>query len=112
MRFKLFALGAVLAASASPALAQDNTCEAKGTNGMVTLVLCPPGLDQDAWKAAGEAACGLRKPCGAWIWDEATKVPVFVPDRHDKLPKEAVQSAKAIWVNEQQSLMVIDKESN
>ena len=112
MRLKFFALSAVLAATASPAFAQVNTCEAKGTNGMVTLVLCPPGLDQEAWKAAGETACGLRKPCGAWIWDEATNVPVFVPDSHDKLPAEAVQSAKAIWINEQQSLMVIEKESN
>ncbi|MEX0339050.1 MAG: hypothetical protein AB3N11_08435 [Arenibacterium sp.] len=112
MRLKFFAFGAVLAAAATPALAQDTTCEPKGTNGMVTLVLCPPGLDQEAWKAAGEAACGLRRPCGAWIWDERTNVPVVVPDSHDKLPKEAVRTAKAIWVNEQKSLMVIDKLSN
>ena len=112
MRLKLFALSVVIATSASPVFAQDNTCEAKGTNGMVTLVLCPPGLDQEAWKAAGEAACGTRKPCGAWIWDEVSNVPLITPDSHDKLPKNAVRSAKAIWVNEQESLMVLDKQSN
>ncbi|MEX0281144.1 MAG: hypothetical protein AB3N13_08145 [Arenibacterium sp.] len=113
MRFKIFVIAAGLAAASTPALAQDDTtCETKGANGMVAVVLCPPGLDQDAWKAAGEAACGQRRPCGAWIWDDTKNVPVLVPDSHDKLPQNAVRSAKAIWVSEQQSLMVIEKESN
>jgi hypothetical protein len=51
-------------------------------------------------------------PCGAWIWDESANVPLIAPDSHDKLSKKAVQTAKAIWVNETQSLMVIDKQTN
>lgn len=101
-----------LIAAGLPAVAQDSQCEARGTNGMVTLVLCPPGLDQDAWKTAGTEACGTRMPCGAWIWDDSANVPDAAPDSHDKLSREAVQTAKAIWVNETQSLMVIEKESN
>lgn len=110
--FRLFSTGVALALIAAPAMAQDSQCEAKGTNGMVTLVLCPPGLDEEAWKTAGTEACGARMPCGAWIWDDSANVPLIAPDSHDKLSKKAVQTAKAIWVNETQSLMVIDKQTN
>ena len=57
-----------LAFGALPALAEDAApaCEKKGENGMVTMLLCPEGLSQEQMAAEGRAACGDRKPCGAW----------------------------------------------
>ncbi|MFD3189868.1 hypothetical protein ACFMPD_06275 [Sedimentitalea sp. HM32M-2] len=99
-----------MAAGTSHAVAQDGACEARGTNGMVTVVLCPAGLDKAAWQEAGKSACGDRKPCGAWLWDDAANLPVDIPDSHDKLPGDSVRSALAIWINEQDRLMVIEKQ--
>jgi hypothetical protein len=84
-------------------------CEEKGTNGMVTLLLCPQGMELETMMAEGRAACGDRKPCGAWIWVDPENIPEVAPDSHDKLPKESVQSAVAIWVNEDQRLITLEK---
>lgn len=84
-------------------------CEDKGTNGMVTLLLCPEGLSQEEFAQEGRAACGGRKPCGAWIWVDLAAVPAEAPDSHDKLPQAAVASAVAIWVNETQQLVVLER---
>ncbi len=113
MRFRWILTGAALSLAISgPALAEEDQCEPRGTNGMVTLVLCPPGLDEAALVAAGEAACGERRPCGAWIWDDVANIPSEVPERHDLLSKDAVATALAIWVNEKAQLVRISKTSN
>jgi len=104
--FSGMALSIVIAGAA---FAEDTECEARGTNGMVTLVLCPAGLDEAALVVAGKAACGDRKPCGAWIWDDVANVPTETPERHDLLPKDSVTSALAIWVNEKDQLVKIQK---
>jgi hypothetical protein len=101
----LLALGpAAAAADEMPA-----ACEARGHAGMVTLVLCQPGLEVEVWKAAGDAACDGRLPCGAWIWDYAAHLPQTVPERHDDLPEPAILSAVAIWVAEDQSLITLER---
>lgn len=107
---KLKIVNAILfACLAQGVSAQNSGCENKGTNGMVSIVLCPTGLDYDAWKEAGEAACGARQPCGAWIWDNPLEVPASAPARHDELPGASVRTAKAIWVNEKSELLVLKK---
>jgi len=113
---KIFCTAALLSFIAPPVFAEDtaaeetNICEPRGTNGMVSLLLCPAGLEPAEWKAAGEAVCGDRKPCGAWIWEDAAKVPAEAPERHDLIPQENVLAAKAIWVNEAGELMVLEKQ--
>lgn len=109
MPFKPIALAVFFTASGSSVLAQENLCEPKGSNGMVTLVLCPAGLDQTAWKDAGVAACDERMPCGAWIYEDATAMPETAPERHDLLKPEEVRAAKAIWINERSELMVLEQ---
>jgi hypothetical protein len=106
-RSVIYGIGAALVASS--AFAQDSQCETRGTNGMVTAVLCPPGLDQAAWQQAGVAACDGRKPCGAWIWESEADIPQDVPDSHDKLKPEQITSAVAIWVNENDQLITMEK---
>lgn len=110
MIFRPILLSLALVPITAAVSAQETSCEGQGSNGMVTVVLCPPGLDIEAWKTAGIAACEDREPCGAWIWDDVAMIPVDIPERHDQLPAESVQSAKAIWVNETTELMILEKE--
>ena len=94
--------------AAVPAMAQEDytpVCEGKGTNGMVSMLLCPDGLSEDHLANEGRAICAERKPCGAWVWTDAAFVPLEAPDAHDKLPKESVKNALAIWVNESEQLI-------
>ncbi len=116
MRNTTAALALLLALGPGAASAQDTDtpelpagCEMRGTNGMVTAVLCPAGLAGEDWKAAGEAACADRRPCGAWIWDDAAAIPATLPDSHDALPVEAITAAVAIWVAEDQSLITLER---
>ncbi len=102
----LIGLGAAAQAQEAPA---DPRCEVKGENGMVTLLLCPAGLSQTALAGEGRAACDERMPCGAWMWVNEADVPDAAPDSHDKLPQAAVQSAVAIWVNEDQQLIALEE---
>ncbi len=114
MRVGVFSATLTFAAiCAGSVMAQEEaSCEARGHNGMVTLVLCEPGLDEVAWKDAGVAACGDRLPCGAWIWEDESAMPAEAPDSHDKLEPEQVQSAVAIWVSEQEQLLTLRKDNN
>lgn len=120
---KFFAIATLAGALApwSGATAQDQTdtadapaepvCELKGENGMVSMLLCPEGLEAEAYAAEGRIACEGRAPCGAWIWTNAEAIPAEAPDAHDKLPKESVQQAIAIWVNDTAQLMMLQKET-
>ncbi|MFC4671155.1 hypothetical protein ACFO5X_21575 [Seohaeicola nanhaiensis] len=106
---RILPVAALAICATGAALAQDSQCEERGTNGMVTLVLCPQGSPVEVFQAAGSAACGERMPCGAWIWTDAADVPETAPDSHDKLTQSQVQSAKAIWINEKKQLIVLEK---
>lgn len=59
---------ALAAGSALPATAEEDyvpVCEIKGSNGMVTMLLCPEGLEAAALADEGRIACDERMPCGA-----------------------------------------------
>lgn len=108
-----FLAGLALGMGMLPTLASGEPagqCSSEGSNGMVTAVLCPTGLDEAAWQEAGKAACGDRMPCGAWIWDDTANLPAEIPDSHDKLPGDSVKTALAIWMNERDQLIVIAKQ--
>lgn len=107
------ALAAAAAFFALPALAEEapatGQCRTVATNGMVAAVLCPKGQTLEQWKAAGIAACGDRKPCGAWIWDDADAVPAALPAKHEELGADAVRRAKSIWINETGKMVILEK---
>lgn len=90
--------------------ANSLVCEHKGTNGMVTMLLCPEGLDFEALVDEGRGVCEDRKPCGAWIWSNAEFIPDVTPDAHNKLPKLSVQNAVGVWINEQEQFLSIQKQ--
>lgn len=107
----LAVLGTAGAAGAALAQEAEPRCEGRGENGMVSLLLCPEGLEAEDYAAEGRIACDGRKPCGAWIWLQAEAVPAEAPDAHDKLPRASVQQAVAIWVNESEKLMMLERQA-
>lgn len=113
VRKRFFMAMACVAGAALPAMADedyDRVCEEKGTNGMVTMLACPEGLETEVLVKEGQAACGERMPCGAWVWSDPEFIPAEAPDAHDKLPQESVRNAIAIWVNEDGKLISLARE--
>ena len=106
---KIFMGAAIAFAACGMAAAQEQArqCETRGTNGMVTLLLCPEGLDAEGMAREGKLACGERKPCGAWIWTDPAVVPAEAPDSHDKLAPEAIKASHGVWMNELDKMIVL-----
>ncbi len=88
----------------------QQTCEVRGHNGMVTLVLCPAVLSAEAFRQEGILACDGRLPCGAWFWTDPAVVPAEAPARHDELDPVAIQASVGIWMNELNQYISVDKE--
>jgi len=85
----------------------ESECLVRDHNELVTVVICPTGLSQLEWHDAGVAACGARKPCAAWIWDDPEKAPEVAPPTPTELSREEITDAVAIWVNETANLITI-----
>ena len=92
---------------ADPVWADGSGCLVRDHNALVTVVICPAGLDQPDWREAGVEACGARKPCAAWIWDDPKKAPEITPPTPTDMSREEIVSAVAIWVNETSQLITI-----
>lgn len=112
------ALAAVLALGlwAPPALAEGadaagraaEICRGEHGGGQLALVLCEAGADMHVWAEAGRAACGDHALCAAFVYDDPTRLPDPVPDAFDDLTEADVTAARAIWVHEDQNLILID----
>ena len=110
--FRVLTYLAPLVVAAGTAVAQSGDplrCEAKGRNGMVLLLVCPDDLDAEALALEGEAACNAERPCGAWVWTSPDDVPSTVPPAHDQLEPADIARAKAIWVDEDQQLIILER---
>ena len=96
-------------AAAQGTAAPDATdCQTRDVNGMITVVVCPPGLAAIGWQAAGRIACGDRQPCLAWIWDDADLAPETAAPTSEELGGEALATAVAVWVNDDRQLIPMD----
>ena len=85
-------------------------CTVKSRSERVVVVVCPKGQNQDQLRAAGTAACkGNTGGCNAWIWDDASKAPTKAPAVDADMPKATAGSARAVWLNDSQSLMELRK---
>jgi hypothetical protein len=96
--------GAAVAADAKPTKSQ---CTVRSAEESVRVLICPPGLDRDAYRVAGEQACGIRPMCNAWIWDSADKAPKNVPRKDSDIDPKAADAAVAVWANDTKQLMLI-----
>ncbi|MFT3803242.1 MAG: hypothetical protein QM766_18770 [Burkholderiaceae bacterium] len=96
---------AVLAADSVPA--GNSACELVDRNDGVALLVCPHGLDNEALRQAGTAACHSSQQCKAWVWNDRSKVPDKAPVRDADIPESSRRYAAAIWVNESQGLITL-----
>jgi len=107
MRISSSLLAVALLGLSGSAFAQ--ACATQDSSEQLALVLCGKSADQAALKAAGMAACKGKKVCNAWIWDDAAKLPAKAPATDKDLPKSATGAARAIWINDSQTLMELRK---
>jgi len=87
----------------------ENGCRIKVRSDAVVILVCPENASAEVWRAAGEAACGPKLLCNAWVWDDNAKAPDTAPVTDPDLPKKAAAQAVAIWVNDSKSLVTLTK---
>jgi len=90
-------------------IANAAECSVQARSEKVVLVLCPPGLDSEAWQKAGEGVCGAAVRCNAWIWDDRKNVPATAPSTDAELQENEVRNAVAVWVNDAKTLVKVRK---
>lgn len=102
--------GLIGSVQAAPVAAEAGSCSVKSRSERVAIVVCPSGAKQDVLRAAGAAACKSHTAgCNAWIWDDPAKAPMKAPAIDTDMPKSTTGSARAVWLNESQSLMELRK---
>lgn len=79
--------------------------EASGTHGQV--VICPSGLDMNAWRDVGMGACESLEQCNAFIWDDASMAPERPPREGEKMSPEQAAALVAIWYNDTQRMVLV-----
>nr|WP_315430283.1 hypothetical protein [uncultured Albidiferax sp.] len=115
MHYRLLAVlvacwGVATAVGYSQPARADNTagaCAVKSRSAAVVVMVCPPRTAPDAFRLAGESACGDKLACNVWVWDDSAKAPDKAPDVDADLPKRQSGTAIAIWVNDSKSLVTL-----
>jgi hypothetical protein len=54
-------------------------CEFRGRREGAAVVVCPPGLGDEALREAGRLACRGELACTAWFWDDPALAPELPP---------------------------------
>src|SRR5690349_1724755 len=54
-------------------------CEFRGRAAGAAVVICPPGLRDEALRRAGRVASGGERPCTVWFWDDPALAPEAPP---------------------------------
>lgn len=91
------------------AAAQGPACAVKARGTDIVVVVCASGTPAIRMRDAGVAACKSLKPCNAWIWEDEAKAPARAPKQESDLTKAEVQAARAVWMNDSESLVTLDK---
>lgn len=90
--------------------ASASQCGVVGESENLKLIVCPSGLDQEAWRIAGLNACASTGGiCNAWIWDDVEKAPSEAPATDSEMSKDKTRQALAIWINDIKRLVLVDK---
>ena len=77
-----------------------SACDVRSRSELVAVLVCRADLEEAALVEAGKAACGVRSPCNAWMWDDASKAPVKAPARDADIPKATAAAAIGVWAND------------
>jgi len=94
--------------SAIPA-APESECSVLPDGQKNKVVICPPGLDMNAFRQAGMAACHFTAGCTAYIWDDADKAPAKSPGPGEKISTEHAAHLSAIWLNDAKEMMLVKR---
>lgn len=87
----------------------ETNCQIKVRSDAVVILVCPEMSIADVWRAAGEAACGPKLLCNAWVWDDNAKAPDVAPVTDADLPKTATAQAIGIWINDSKSVVTLKR---
>lgn len=74
-------------------------CSIIDRQAFVVFVVCDPGMSEVRWRLESRKACGARRVCNVWIWDNRQNAASSLP-----MSDVQVNSAVAVWVNATQEL--------
>ncbi|TDX23374.1 hypothetical protein [Rhodovulum visakhapatnamense] len=84
-------------------------CAVLDSSRIISVVVCDGPRDEATFAEAGRAACGARRPCGAWIWPSRDVAPATAPANHDGLTQAEVVSSQGVWVAERELFVRIER---
>jgi hypothetical protein len=105
--FLVLGAAALAAGLTGPAAGQAADCRVKSRSDAVIVMVCPSTSDAAKWQAQATSACGEKKFCNVWIWNDADIAPAKAPTSDADMPKEAAKRAVAIWANDSSSLIKV-----
>lgn len=106
----LLTAGMLAVSAPSTAIAQNrpaDACAVRDRSDTVVVMVCPQDLRADQWREAAERACGIRRMCNVWIWDNAGKAPDKAPAADSDMPRSTAAAAVAVWAHDSRSLLQI-----
>jgi hypothetical protein len=100
-------IGILLLAVPLQVEASEASCSVLSKSDTVAIVICGKSTDKEVWRDAGLKACEGKTLCNAWIWDDRTKAPKTAPKTDADMSKSEASSARAIWIHDDQKLVLI-----
>src|SRR4051812_1195100 len=73
-------------------------CEFRGRQAGAAIVVCQPGLSDDAPRLAGRLACRDERPCTAWFWDDPALAPEAPPTIERPMSGAQADAAVAVYL--------------
>jgi hypothetical protein len=73
-------------------------CEFRGRLAGAAVVVCPPGLADDALRLIGRTACQGAERCTAWFWDDPTLAPETPPTVEQPMTAAQAEAVVAIYI--------------
>lgn len=100
-------IGILLLAVSTQVESSEASCSVLSKSETVVIVICGKSTVKEAWRDAGLKACEGKTLCNAWIWDDRTKAPKTAPKTDADMSKAEASSARAIWIHDDQKLVLI-----
>src|SRR4051812_50225108 len=73
-------------------------CEFRGRRDGAAVVVCPPGLGDEALRQAGRVACRGERDCTAWFWGDPALAPGAPPTPERPMSETQADAAVAVYL--------------
>jgi hypothetical protein len=73
-------------------------CEFRGRHAGTAVVVCPPGLGDEALRQVGRLACRGEPACTAWFWDDPALAPGRPPTVEWPMTEGQAEAAVAVYI--------------